>query len=241
MKKTLHTILLAVLMLTASLWQATPASAATTSFKFLHAAPDGAAYDFYLDDAKMTTLAFTQFSSDVSASVATHQIRVFPAGTTATPVLAFTVPFGAYHKYTVVVAGRQATGLRPVVLTEVPTPVRRYFRIRVVNLDPDQPQPIELINISNRLIIPNVAFTANKYATLPSGAGSYHFLVRVVGNPTPFVDLPPATFESRKSYTLWVYKTSLAANAAAVQRALPEMNLPNVKQFQPNVFTLTQD
>jgi Domain of unknown function (DUF4397) len=239
--KTLRSILLIVLMLGTFVSRAKPASAATASFKLLHAAPDAGAYDIYLDTAKVATLSFTQFSTDVAVEVGTRQIRVFPAGNTTTPVVLFSVPFGANHKYMVVIAGRQANGLRPLVLTEPPIPARRYFRFRVVNLDPDNLQPIELINISNRVIIPSVAFTENKWATLPSGAGEYHLRIRVIGQPNPFVTLAPTIFESRKRYTVWVFNTNPPAGAQAAQRALPEMNMPNVREFQPNVFALTQD
>ena len=238
--KALRTFLLTVLMLAASLRQAAPASAATTSFKFLHASPDSAAYDFYLDDSKLSTLNFTQFSTDFSTNAGDHQFRIFQAGTIINPVVAFVVNLLAYQKYTVVIAGRQA-GLRPVVLAEPPIPAPRYFRIRVVDLDPDNAQPVELINIRGRIIIPSVGFTENKWATLPSGAGAYYLRVRVVGQPNPFVTLPPTVFGSRKRYTIWVFNTNPSPGTAAIQRALPEMNMPNVRDFQPGVFTLTQD
>jgi hypothetical protein len=31
------------------------------------------------------------------------------------------------------------------------------------------------------------------------------------------------------------------AGAPSAQRALPEMNMPNVREFQPNVYAVTQD
>ena len=238
--KALFTILLTVLVLVAGLGQAVPASAATTSFKFLHASPDSAAYDFYLDNAKLITLNFTQFSTDFSTNAGDHQFRIFPAGNTTTPVVAFVVNLQANQKYTAVIAGRQA-GLRPVVLAEPPIPAPRYFRFRVVNLDPDNGQPVELINIRNKIIIPSVGFTENKWATLPSGAGVYYLRVRVVGQTNPFVTLPPTVFGSRKRYTAWVFNTNPPSGTAAIQRALPEMNMPNVRDFQPGVFVLTQD
>jgi hypothetical protein len=234
--------MLAGVLFASLLWQAKPASAATASFRLLHAAPDAGAYDFYLDMAKVATLSYTQFSANVAVEAGTRQIRVFPAGNTTTPVLVFNVPFSAHYKYMVVVANRQANGLRPVVLTEPPIPAYRYFRIRIVHLFPDNPQPIELININNRLIIQNVGFLENKWATLPSGAGEYHLRIRVVGQPSPFVTLTPTIFESRKRYTVWVFNTNPPpAGAPAAQRALPEMNMPNVREFQPNVYAVTQD
>lgn len=238
--KTLRSILLAALLMAASLWHAKPAAAIAINIKLLHATLDGGAYDFFVDQAKVATLSFTQFSVDLAVESGTRQIRVFPTGSN-TLLYAFSVEFKAYNKYVVVVAGRQATGLRPVVLTEPPIPAPRYFRFRVVNLDPDNPQPIELINISNRVIIPSVAFTENKWATLPSGAGYYHFRIRVIGAPNPFVSLAPTLFQSRKRYTVWVFNTNPPPGAPSAQRALPEMNMPNVREFQPNVYTLTQD
>ncbi len=239
--KTLRSILLIVLMLATFIGQARPASAATASFRLLHATLDAGAYDIYLDTAKVATLSFTQFSGDIAVEAGNRQIRVFPAGNPNTPVLAISVLFGANHKYMVVIAGRQANGLRPLVLTEPPVPAPRYFRFRVVNLDPDNSQPVELINIRNRVIIPSVAFTENKWATLPSGAGEYHFRIRVIGQPNPFVTLAPTIFQSRKRYTVWVFNTNPPAGAQAAQRALPEMNMPNVREFQPNVYAVTQD
>jgi|GEM_PF-2589884 len=202
--------------------QPTPALATNgVVLKVFHASPGSGSYDIYLDalPASVATLAIGQFTPAYEVNPGTHQIRVYPAGNTSTPTLVLTTNLARGKNYVVVLAGSGGS-VQPLVLVEPPTAPHGYFRYRLVNLAPGSP-PIELINSSNRVVIPRVSFTTNKYATLRSGL-RYNFSVRLEGQPTPFQILPEFIGRSRKSYTVWVLSTQIAAaQAGAAPSAAP--------------------
>ena len=187
---------------------------ATASLRVAHLSPDAPAVDIYVDGAPVNGLSGVSYravSGYLTIGAATHDVRVYVAGTTINPVIDATLTLNPGASYTVAATGLVGQGdLSPVVLMDdrAGTTVGKTL-VRFVHLSPDAPN-VDVKVQNGPTIFDNVGFRgAEGYDEV--GSGSYDLEVRLTIGGGLALAVPGVDLMGGASYT--VFAVGLAGSS----------------------------
>ena len=204
---------------------ARPALAGTDvcRFEVLHAAPDLALVDVYINATLLVSgLSYTQFSKRYVVKVGGYSIRVVAQGGSAAGpfLLDFPVSFDANQRYLIAVTGR-AQQIEGVSFLEPAAPPAGQALLRFIHLDPGQ-GGIDVVNpdLGAALVIGNTAYKEAK--TQGFAQGSYPLQLRQTGTANVLATLASTNFPEQKVSTLIRFFAPAAQAARARVVGEPE-------------------
>ena len=166
-------------------------------------APD---VDVYLDGQVvngLTGVPFKAVSGYLTVGAATHNVKVYVAGTTTDPVIDANVTLLPGTAYTVAATGLVSAGdLRPLVLVDDRQgPAANRSVVRFVHLSPDAPN-VDIKVMNGPTLFSNVAFRG--FAGYDEVApGTYDLEARLSSGSALALSVPDVTLMGSESYTVF--------------------------------------
>ncbi|MGE3800622.1 MAG: DUF4397 domain-containing protein [Candidatus Kapaibacterium sp.] len=153
---------------------------------FMHAVPAGPGVDLLIDDnTVITNAAFGDFGTSYSEIKAgSRQVRVFPTGTTTTPLVDATLDFTKDQHYTIfAVKNTAGTGVMPLVFNDnLTAPATGKAHIRIAHLVADGPKiKLSFQGSGLQAIFNDVAYMDNTEFFTPVDAGAVTLRVQTAG------------------------------------------------------------
>ncbi|RPJ47365.1 MAG: DUF4397 domain-containing protein [Candidatus Latescibacterota bacterium] len=177
---------------------------ASASLRVAHLSPDAPSVDIYLDDLLVAGLAgvpFKAVSGYLSASAATHNVKVFVSGTSTNPVIEADLSLLPGFAYTVAATGLVGQGdLSPLVLVDDRDgTVPGSSKIRFVHASPDAPS-VNIQVAGGPTLFTGVEFReAAGYAEV--AAGAYDLEVRLASGGALALAVPGVDLMGSSTYT----------------------------------------
>jgi hypothetical protein len=174
--------------------------------RVLHASPDAPAVDVYLDDtivSALTNVPFATISDYLEVPAGDHNVKVYAAGDTSSPVIDADVTLGVGNRYTVA-ATNAVAAIEAQVLEDTPTPSCDEAEVRVIHFSADAPA----VDIATAgadpadAVIQDLAYP-NASDALGLPAGSYDLEVRLADSTTVALDLPGVAVDACTSYSVF--------------------------------------
>ena len=187
-------------------------SAGDAHVRVLHASPDAPAVDIYVNGTKaISDLAFGKASDWATLPAGTYDVRVTPAGQTAT-VIEAQLPLQAGKYYTVAAVGKLANITAKVFEDDLSPLAAGKGRIRVIHASPNAPA-VDVAVKGGSVLISNLAFpNASDFLTVDGMTADLE--VRAAGTSTVALSLPGVTIEPGKVYN--VYAIGLLGGSPAL-------------------------
>lgn len=186
--------------------------------RVLHASPDAPAVDVYANNTVVArNLTYRNFTEYLQVAPGTYNIRVFPAGTTANPVINTTVEIPDRSIFTVAAVGRLANiGL--LIVPDTPGTVPQgMINIRFVHLSPNAPN-VDITLPDGTVLFRNVPYQGiTEYITVRPG--TYTLQARVAGTNNIVLTVPNQTFTANRFYT--AYAVGLVGENPPLQLLTP--------------------
>jgi hypothetical protein len=179
---------------------------ATATLRVAHLSPDAPGVDVYLDGqvvSGLTGVAFKAVSGYLTVGAATHNVKVYVAGTTTGPAIDANVTLLPGTAYTVAATGLVSAGdLRPLVLVDDRQgPASNGSLVRFVHLSPDAPN-VDIKVMNGPTIFSNVAFRGFAgYDDVASG--TYDLEARLSTGGALALSVPDVTLMGSESYTVF--------------------------------------
>ncbi|MCB0713771.1 MAG: DUF4397 domain-containing protein [Ignavibacteriae bacterium] len=153
---------------------------------FMHAVPAGPGVDLLIgDNTVITNATFGNFGASYSEIEAgSRQVRVFPTGTTTTPLVDATLDFTKDQHYTIFAIKNSAgTGAAPLVFSDnLTAPAAGKAHIRIAHLVADGPKvKLSFQGSGQGAIFSDVAFMDNTEFFTPVDAGAVTIRVQDAG------------------------------------------------------------
>jgi hypothetical protein len=179
---------------------------ATANLRVAHLSPDAPSVDIYVDGSPVVGLqgvSYRAVSGYLSIPAATHNVKVYVAGTTTAPVIDANLTLNPGASYTVAATGLVGQGdLSPVVLMDdrAGTTAGKTL-VRFVHLSPDAPN-VDVKVQDGPTIFNNVGFRgAEGYDEV--GSGSYDLEVRLTVGGALALAVPGVDLMAGQSYTVF--------------------------------------
>lgn len=175
----------------------------TSYVRALHASPDAPAVDIYVNDRLVARgLRYREFTSYVPIAGGLYNIKVYPAGTNANPVINKNVNIPPNSIFTVAATGM----LKDIDLTLIPEPpVKKQpydTFLRFVQLSPNAQNVDLYLSNGNRL------FTDVEYKEItdyiPIRPGVYEFQVKPTGTQNVILTVPNANLRQGNVYSIYM-------------------------------------
>lgn len=171
--------------------------------RVLHASPGAPAVDIYVNDNPVVKdLAYKEFSEYLSLLPGKYNLKVFPAGTQANPVINANVTIPAKAAFTVAAIGT----LPDISLLPIPEPYMPSFYpgvsyVKFTHLSPDAPA-VDITLTDGTKLFSNVKYTeyTNYIGVRP---GTYTLQVRPTGSNTAVLTIPNIEFKEGTVDTIY--------------------------------------
>jgi hypothetical protein len=186
--------------------------------RVLHASPDAPSVDVYANGTMIANnLGYRGFTQYIKVPAGFYNIRIFPAGTTETPVLETDVEIQTQSIYTVAAIGL----LENLALLPVLEPLRDidpgYAMIRFAHLSPGTPA-VDITLPDGQKLFKSVEYT-EVTGYIPVKQGTYTLQARLAGTDTIALTVPNVRLQHNNLYT--VYAVGLADASPPLQVLIP--------------------
>jgi hypothetical protein len=188
---------------------------ATARLRVAHLSPDAPGVDIYLDDQLvngLTNVPFKTISGYLSTGAATHNLKIYVAGSTTNPVIEADATLLPGVSYTAAATGLVGQAdLHPLILVDDREGAAAgKALVRFVHLSPDAPN-VDIRVAGGSTLFSNVGFRGFAgYEEVPSG--SYNLEVRLASGGTIALSLPGVTLGEGASHS--VFAVGLAGDAS---------------------------
>ena len=179
---------------------------ATATLRVAHFSPDAPNVDVYLDGqvvSGLTSVPFKAVSGYLTVGAATHNVKVYVAGTTVGPVIDANVTLLPGTAYTVAATGLVSAGdLSPLVLVDDREgATTNVALVRFVHLSPDAPN-VDIKVLNGPTFFSNVAFRG--FAGYNDVApGTYDLEARLSTGGARALSVPGVMLTGRETYTVF--------------------------------------
>lgn len=215
MKRVSRVVALVVAALLA-LAMAVPAFAQSgeAQVRVAHLASDAPNVDVYVDGQPVDALLNVPYgtvSSYLPLPAGSHQVTVYPAGDTSTPVIDTTVDLAAGAAYTIGAVGLVSDGslAAQVYEDDLTPPATGNGKVRAVHAVPDA-GPVDVVTATGTALVTGLEYpNASPYAEVP--AGSYTINVNAAGTDQTLISADAAV-ESGVNYSAFAVGTAAAGN-----------------------------
>jgi len=195
-----------------------PVRAENSFIRILHASPNAPPVDVYSDNKLIArNLAYRNFTQYLPVSAGTYNIKVFPAGQTANPVISTSLNIPVRSILTVA-----AIGMLPnISLLPIPEPAIEsapgMVQVRFAHLSPNTPA-VDVTLPDGTILFRNVKYNeVTKY--IPLNAGTYTLEARPAGTTQVVLYVPNIVLLPNRFYTF--YAVGLAGGNPALQLLIP--------------------
>lgn len=191
---------------------------AVSYIRVLHASPDAPAVDVYANGGLIArNLSFKGFTPYLRVIPGNYNIRVFPTGKKANPVLDTFFRIPPQSIFTLVAGGRlENIGLFAVADPVTPIPDNKAL-IRFAHMSPNAPN-VDITLPDGKVLFKNVAFRqVTKY--IPVDAGNYTLQARPTETNQVALNVPNINLKPRHIYT--VYAVGLVGETPPLQVLIP--------------------
>jgi hypothetical protein len=178
-----------------------PPPAGSARVMVIHASPDAAGVDLYVDNAKVDSgLTFLENTAYLTVNAGIRIVKVTLAGST-TAVIEGPVPVTANGVYSVFATDSVASLTPLLVLDTLTTPAAGKAHVRFFNLSPNAP-PIDITLEDGTVVFGDLAF--GEYTGFkPLDAGTHTLQIRAASASSVVLTLPPVTLITGKIYTVY--------------------------------------
>ncbi|WP_054636325.1 DUF4397 domain-containing protein [Thalassobacillus sp. C254] len=168
--------------------------------RFLHASPGTPAIDVYVNGEQVfDNVSYQILSRYLTFPEGEHEIEIYEAGQTETPVLSGTVSLEEDEHYTFAVGGT-LDNLDFYEVTEAQEAPADAAMVRFWHLSPDAPA-VDITDEEGEVIFSDVSFgEVTEYAEL--SPGSYTLEVRSAGTAVPVMTLRNLQFSGGQAYSV---------------------------------------
>ncbi len=186
--------------------------------RVFHASPDAPAVDVYANGKLIANnLTYRNFTEYIEVMPGTYEIKVFPAGSQANPVINTTLDISDKSILTVAAIGKLANiQLRVVPDTPMPIPVGKTY-IKFAHFSPNAPN-VDITLPDGTVLFSNVAFTEVTDYKLINPA-TYTLQARVAGTNNIVLTVPNQKLLPNKFYT--AYAVGLVGENPPLQLLTP--------------------
>ncbi|WP_027623548.1 DUF4397 domain-containing protein [Clostridium lundense] len=193
-------------------------SAPVSYLRILHAVPDAPKVDVYLNDKLVANnLAFKQFTEYLSVIPGYYNVKIYPAGNTANPVINTSFFASGNNIYTAAAIGL-LKNIYLKVIEDTPMAIApNKTMIRFVHLSPDAPM-VNVVLPNKNIGFENVSFgEVTNYKEMSPGISTIQISAAQTGNVV--LMSPNARFGPNKFYS--IYAVGLAGGNPPLQILLP--------------------
>lgn len=191
---------------------------AVSYIRLLHAAPGAPNVDVYANQNLIArNLGYRGFTPYLKVAPGTYNVRVFPAGQTANPVITRDITLNASEIYTAAAIGT-VPNLDILVVPDVRVPfMPGRANVRFVHLSPNAPA-VDVYTPDGTVLFRNVAYRQiSNY--IPVVPGRHTIYVRPTGTANPVLYVPNIVLEAQKNYT--IYAIGLVGGTPGLQVLIP--------------------
>ena len=186
--------------------------------RIFHASPNAPAVDIYLNNKIIArNLSYKQFTPYVSVAPGVYNVRIFPTGTTASPVINTNYTFRANVIQTIAASGNlNDIELLPFEEPKLPQ-VPGKAHVRFVHLSPNTPA-VDITLPNGNVIFKDISFEeTSEY--IPLSAGTYTLQARPTGTTNVVLTVPNVNLRTGRYYT--VYAIGLLNETPALEVVIP--------------------
>lgn len=186
--------------------------------RVLHAAPGVRAVDVYADGKLIArNLRYKVFTPYLKVSPGQYNIKVYPAGTAANPVINTNITLRSGNIYTVATAGTDGN-IELITIPDTKVPVNsQKTNVRFVHLSPDTPA-VDITLPDGKVLFPNVSYRGiTGYISLDPGR--YTIQARRAGTNNVVLTVP--NIRLRPGRNISIYAVGLSGGVPKLQVLIP--------------------
>lgn len=186
--------------------------------RVLHASPNSPNVDVYANGNLIAgNLRYREFTPYLKVTPGLYNITIYPAGTTATPVLSTQATINPAAIYTVAAIGR-SPNLEIFPVREPRTALSPgHANVRFVHLSPNAPA-VDITTPDGKAIFRNIAYKGiTEY--VPLRPGRHNLEARAAGTNNVVLNVPNIVLRPQRNYTL--YAIGLAGEKPGLQLLIP--------------------
>lgn len=190
----------------------------TSYLRILHASPKSPAVDVYINDMlKFKNLAYAAFTDYIEVITGEYNVKIYPAGTKASPVLNKNLFVPPEKIYTVAAIGILPNiDVLPVPETKIMQPTDNAY-VKFAHLSPNT-GPVDIVLPDGKILFKNISYKEyTDYIQVP--AGTYTLEARPTGTKTTVLYVPNIKLKSQRFYT--VYAIGLLKGRPGLQALIP--------------------
>ena len=190
----------------------------TSYLRILHASPKSPAVDVYINDMlKFKNLSYSSFTDYIPVISGNYNVKIYAAGTKASPVLNKNLFVPPEKIYTIAAIGLLPNiEVLPVPETKIPNPSDKVY-IKFAHLSPNA-GPVDIVLPDGTILFKNISYKAfTDYIQVP--AGTYTLEARPTGTKTTVLYVPNVKLKSQRFYT--VYAIGLLKDKPGLQALIP--------------------
>lgn len=190
----------------------------TSYLRILHASPKSPVVDVYINDMlKFRNLAYGDFTDYIDVITGNYNVKIYAAGTIASPVLNKTLFIPPEKIYTIAAIGMLPNlDLLPVPETKIMHPADKVY-IKFAHLSPNT-GPLDIVLPGGKILFKNISYKGfTDYIEIP--AGTYILEARPTGTQTTVLYVPNIKLKSQRFYT--VYAIGLLNGRPGLQALIP--------------------
>jgi Domain of unknown function (DUF4397) len=202
-------------------------SVANANLRVAHLSPDAPKVDVWLDGKvvpALTNVPFKTVSSYLKVPVGAHDIAVYVAGTTSSPVIDVKGITLEEKSYTVGAIGLAAGGKNPLtakVFVDDLTPNAAKARVRVIHASPDAPN-VDVAVQGGAVVAANLAYpNATPVYLELAAAPVYKLEIRAAGTTPAVLKFDTPQLDAGKVYTVFAVNILTKLEVVAVADATP--------------------
>lgn len=190
------------------------ANQANSYIRIFNASPNAPALDIYANgNLIVKNLTYKEFSQYLPIPPGNYNIKVYPSGQIANPVIDTDINIPANTVFNVAIIG--AFPNISLYTIQEPTTVQNFGRacIRFINLSPNSPA-VDIKLSDGTKVFRNVGYKGiTDYACIPSG--TYTFIINLAGTDDIVLTVPNVTLQPNIYYT--IYTVGLTGKSPALE------------------------
>jgi hypothetical protein len=194
------------------------ASPKTSYLRILHASPKSPAVDVYINDMlKFKKLTYGAFTDYIEVVTGDYNVKIYPAGTKASPVLNKNLFIPPDKIYTIPAIGLLPNiELLPISETKIINPSDKVY-IKFAHLSPNA-GAVDITLPGGKILFENIKYKQfTDYIQVP--AGTYTLEARKTGTTTRVLYIPNIKLKPQRFYT--VYAVGLVNDHPGIQALIP--------------------
>jgi hypothetical protein len=190
----------------------------TSYLRVLHASPKSPAVDVYINDLlKFRNLTYGAFTDYIEVITGNYNVKVYAAGTKASPVLNKNIFVPPEKIYTVAAIGLlPSIDILPIPEPKVINPSDKAY-IKFAHLSPNT-GAVDIALPNGTILFKNISYKGfTDYIEVP--AGTYTLEARPTGTTTTVLHVPNVMLKPQRFYT--VYAVGLINDRPGLQALIP--------------------